>query len=127
MAKEDHSDAGNELAQYADILNAMASAAVKRYKHTSAQHIVHRYRRTYIDMVYHLRVAQGEYDHAEQAFTELFNTMQSENERVTTQLHLGTLYAQLGQIDKANEAFHYVISRGNKLHAVTHAKRQLCA
>ena len=47
--------------------------------------------------------------------------------RVSTTLELGRVFAHFGRTDEARQAFEYVLSHGNQLHAVTQAREALAA
>ena len=72
-------------------------------------------------------IENGRYEGAEAVFQEMFDNAESNYTRVIAMYTLGLVYEHIGQTDKAHEAFNYVITHGNKLHAVILAKQHLAS
>jgi tetratricopeptide (TPR) repeat protein len=74
-----------------------------------------------------LRMTQGNFDGAEAVFREAIDKAENNYARVSSVLELGRVYAHFGRADEARQAFEYVLSHGNKLHAVAQAREALAA
>ena len=102
---------------------------------TSAEEMLNQCRQTAIELKiidkhsqqiesfeYALRLAQGNYENAEQAYKKLFNNAPNNLNRVMIQLRLGKIYLHDDRREEAKVAFEYVIEHGNTLACVEHAR-----
>ena len=77
------------------------------------------------DMNYRLRIAQGNYEGAEEHFLKAMHA--NTYSRVVAQFNLGRIYQHHSETDKAHAAYQYVIAYGSKLYAVKLAADALIA
>ncbi len=82
-------------------------------------------RRWYKNDYYRFEMANGRFDGAEAVFQEMFDRAENNYHRVIAMYTLGLVHEHFGRLNKAREAFEYVIAYGNKLHAVVSAKERL--
>jgi tetratricopeptide (TPR) repeat protein len=108
-----------ELAQ--ELLDKM-NVTIKALKNS---YMVDKLRNIYIQTIFILSIAQGKCENAEPIFIQKFNSAKNNREKVATKYVLGRIYILSAELDKAKDAFNYVINNGNKLHIVELAKHNL--
>jgi tetratricopeptide (TPR) repeat protein len=87
--------------------------------------LLNRMRRHYRQDYYLFEMENGRFDDAESVFQDMFDSAHDNYMRVYAMLALGRIHAHFRQIDRACQAFEYVIAHGNKLYAVTLAEKHL--
>ena len=87
--------------------------------------LLERMRRWYKNDYYRYEIENGRFDGAETVFQEMFDRADTNYHRVIAMYTLALVHEHFGQMDKAREAFEYVVAQGNKLHCVIFAKERL--
>jgi tetratricopeptide (TPR) repeat protein len=72
-----------------------------------------------------LNMERGNYEGAELFYSTLLDLDETEINKVECKFHLGRIFLHSNRMDKAKEAFEYVIENGNKTFFVEKAKSYL--
>lgn len=87
--------------------------------------LLQRFQRSFLQDRITIQMEKGDYTDAEAVFLKMHEHAVNRYERINAKMTLGDIYTHLGDIDKAKDAYMYVVTLGNKLHVVMVAKAYL--